>query len=72
MPLSPSAAHMHPPLSPGQGPPLGPPGALSPGAPGPADPIPVNQLNDMYMQQQQDVGNRLEADGRGYGNVFSQ
>lgn len=63
---------MHPPLSPGQGLPHGPPGALSPGAPGPTDPIPVNQLNDMYMQQHQDVSNRLEADGRGYGNVFSQ
>ena len=70
--LSPNAAHMHPPQSPGQGPPPGPPGALSPGAPGPTDPIPVNQLNDMYMQQQQDISNRLEADGRGYGNLFSQ
>ncbi|CAF9906349.1 MAG: hypothetical protein ALECFALPRED_002207 [Alectoria fallacina] len=63
---------MHPPQSPGQGPPQGPPGAFSPGVPGPADPIPVNQMNEIYMQQQQEVSNRLEADGRGYGSVFSQ
>ena len=69
---SPYAAHQHPPQSPGQAPPQGPPGALPPGAPGPAEAIPVNQLNEMYMQQQQSVNDRLEADSRGYDTVFSQ
>ena len=69
---SPNAAHMHPPLSPGQGPPQGPPGALSPGAPGPTDPMAINQMNEMYMQQRQGVNDRLEADSRGYDTVFSQ
>ena len=63
---------MHPPQSPGQGPPQGPPGALSPGVPGPTDPMAMNQINDMYMQQRQGVNDRLEADSRGYDTVFSQ
>ncbi|MCJ1459335.1 hypothetical protein MMC28_009712 [Mycoblastus sanguinarius] len=67
---SPNAAHMHPPQSPGQGPPQGPPGALPPGAPGPTDPIPVNQMNEMYHMQGHN--DRLEADARGYDSVFSQ
>ncbi|KAL2042153.1 hypothetical protein N7G274_005341 [Stereocaulon virgatum] len=71
-PSSLNAAHMHPPLSPGQVPPQGPPGALPPGAPGPTDPMAINHMNEMYMQQRQDVNNRLEADSRGYETVFSQ
>lgn len=66
------AAHQHPPPSPSQAQPQGPPGALAPGAPGPTDALQVHQLNDMYMQQQQGVSNRLEADSRGYDTVFSQ
>lgn len=69
---SPHAAHLHPPPMPGQGPPQGPPGARSPGAPGPIDAIPVGRMNEMYMQQSQGVGDRLEADARGYDSVFSQ
>ena len=63
---------MHPPLSPGQGPPQGPPGVLSPGAPGPTDPMAISQMNEIYMQQRQGVSDRLEADSRGYDSVFSQ
>ena len=69
---SPHAAHMHPPPMPGQGPPLGPPGALSPDMPGPTESIPVHRINEMYMQQKQSVNDRLEADGRGYDSVFAQ
>ncbi len=69
---SPYAAHQHPPQSPRQAPPQGPPGAFPPGAPGPTDPIPVHQLNEMYVQRQQGVNDRLEADSRGYDTVFSQ
>ncbi|KAI9871568.1 MAG: hypothetical protein M1830_002736 [Pleopsidium flavum] len=68
----PHAAHMHPPPMPGQGPPQGPPGALSPDTPGPTESIPVHRMNDMYMQQKQGVNDRLEADGRGYDSVFAQ
>lgn len=32
----------------------------------------VNRMNEMYMQQNQSVNDRLEADARGYDNVFSQ
>lgn len=63
---------MHPPPMPGQGPPQGPPGAIAPGAPGPIDALPVNRMNEMYMQQHQNVSDRLEADARGYDSVFSQ
>lgn len=69
---SPHAVHMHPPAMPGQGPPLGPPGALGPDHPGPTDAVPVNRMNELYMQQKQNVDDRLEADGRGYDSVFSQ
>ena len=57
---------------PGQGPPQGLPGARSPGAPGPIDALPVTRVNEIYMQQKQNVTNRLEADARGYDSVFSQ
>lgn len=70
--FSPQAAHMHPPPMPGQGPPLGPPGAMSADAPGPTESMPINRMNEMYMQQKQGVSDRLEADGRGYDSVFSQ
>lgn len=63
---------MHPPVMPGQGPPLGPPGALGPHTPGPTDAVPVNRMNEMYLQQKQSVDDRLEADSRGYDSVFSQ
>lgn len=69
---SPHAAHMHPPPMPGQGLPHGGPGARSPGAPGPIDALSVGRMNEMYMQQNQAVGDRLEADSRGYDSVFSQ
>jgi len=69
---SPHAAHMHPPPMPAQGLPHGPPGALSSDMPGPTEPIPVNRMNEMYMQQKQSVNDRLEADGRGYDSVFAQ
>ena len=52
---SPYAVHRHPP---GQATPQGPPGALSPDVPGPIKPVPVDQLNNMYMQRNQDVSNR--------------
>lgn len=70
--LSPHAAHMHPPPMPGHGPPQGLPGARSPGAPGPIDALSVNRMNEIYMQQNQSVNDRLEADARGYDSVFSQ
>ncbi len=63
---------MHPPPMPGQGPPHGPPGALSTDTPGPIEAIPVRRMNDMYMHQKQGVNDRLEADGRGYDSVFAQ
>ncbi len=69
---SPNAAHTHPPPNSGQGPPLGPPGARSPGEPGPIEPMSVNRMNEVYMQQNQAVNDRLEADARGYDSVFSQ
>ncbi|KAI4289789.1 MAG: hypothetical protein L6R35_000937 [Caloplaca aegaea] len=62
---------MHPPPLPGQGIPNGPPGALSADTPGPTTPLPVGQINEQYLQQHQNVSNRLEAD-RGYDSVFSQ
>ncbi|KAI4140404.1 MAG: hypothetical protein LQ341_003848 [Variospora aurantia] len=62
---------MHPPPPPGQGIPNGPPGALSADTPGPTTPLPVGQINEQYLQQHQNVSNRLEAD-RGYDSVFSQ
>ena len=55
---SPNAVHLHPPSLPGQGPPQGPPGAISPDAPGPIKAISVSQLNDIYLQKNQDVSNR--------------
>ncbi|KAL8988369.1 MAG: hypothetical protein Q9177_002547 [Variospora cf. flavescens] len=64
-------AHMHPPPPPGQGIPNGPPGALSADTPGPTTPLHVGQINEQYLQQHQNVSNRLEAD-RGYDSVFSQ
>ena len=69
---SPNAAHSHPPQASGQAPPQGPPGALPQDAPGPTEALPVSRLNDMYMQKNQAVTDRLEADSRGYDNVFSQ
>ena len=69
---SPHAVHMHPPAMPGQGPPPGPPGALNPDAPGQTDAIPIHQMNEMYMLQQQSISDRLEAESRGYDSVFSQ
>lgn len=63
---------MHPPPMPGHGPHPGPPGARSPGAPGPIDALPVNRMNELYMQQNQGISDRLEADSRGYDSVFSQ
>ena len=63
---------MHPPPMPGHGMHAGPPGALSPDQPGTTETLPVDRMNEMYVQQQQDVSNRLEADGRGYESVFSQ
>ena len=62
---------MHPPPENGQAS-QGPPGALSPDAPGPLEAVPVSRINESYMQQQQDVASRLEADGRGYDSIFSQ
>lgn len=63
---------MHPPPMPGQGPPQGPPGAMSPDTPGPTESMPIHRMNEMYIQQKQGVNDRLEADGRGYDSVFSQ
>ena len=63
---------MHPPPMPGQGPPQGPPGALDPNTPAPAEAVSVAQLNDMYLQQKQNLASRLEAESRGYDNVFAQ
>ena len=57
---------------PGHHMPPGPPGALSPDQPGPTEALPVDRMNEMYLQQRQDVNNRLEADGRGFDSVFSQ
>lgn len=62
---------MHPPQTPGQGVPQGPPGALPADTPGPTTPLPVSQINEQYIQQNQNISNRLEAD-RGYDSVFSQ
>ncbi|KAI9817244.1 MAG: hypothetical protein M1827_001357 [Pycnora praestabilis] len=64
--------HMHPPPGPGSMPPQGPPGAMGPDMPGPIESIPVDRMNEMYMQQNQAVNDRLEADGRGYDSVFAQ
>lgn len=69
---SPHAAHMHPPPMPGQGPPQGPPGGYPPDVPGPIDAISVHRMNEMMKQQHQGIGDRLEADARGYDSVFSQ
>jgi RNA recognition motif-containing protein len=71
-PMNPHAVHMHPPQMHGPGPLQGLPGARSPGAPGPIDAIPVQRMNEMYMQQNQAVSDRLEADARGYDSVFAQ
>lgn len=57
---------------PGQGLPPGPPGAMSADIPGPTESIPINRMNELYVQQKQGVSDRLEADGRGYDSVFSQ
>lgn len=62
---------MHPPAVPGQAGSQGPPGALPVDTPGPISPLPVSQINEHYMQQNQNISNRLEAD-RGYDSVFSQ
>lgn len=62
---------MHPPPTPGQPTPQGLPGALPADTPGPMAPLPVSQINEQYIQQNQNVSNRLEAD-RGYDSVFSQ
>ncbi|KAL9636148.1 MAG: hypothetical protein Q9164_003004 [Protoblastenia rupestris] len=68
--LRPYAAHTHPPQD---GDTLhGAPGALPPNAPGPMDALPVNQLNEHFMQQRQGIHDRLEAESRGYDSVFSQ
>jgi hypothetical protein len=62
---------MHPPNM--QGSPIqGPPGAFGVDHPGPTEAMPVNRMNEMYMQQQQAQHDRLEADGRGYDSVFAQ
>ena len=45
---------------------------MSPDAPGPTETLPVNILNEMYMQKNQGVSDRLEADSRGFDSVFSQ
>ncbi len=45
---------------------------MSPGEPGPIDPVPVNRMNEMFMQQHQAIDDRLEAEARGYDSVFSQ
>ena len=63
---------MHPPQALGQAPPQGPPGALSADTPGPTETLPVSILNEMFMQNNQGVSDRLEADSRGYDTVFSQ
>lgn len=60
---------MHPPQSPI---PQGPPGALPLGSAGPIDSVPVDRMNEMYMQERQGTISRLEADSRGYDSVFSQ
>ena len=52
---SPYAVHRHPP---GQAIPQGLPGGLSPDVPGPTKPVPVDQLNNLYMQRNQDVNDR--------------
>ena len=57
---------------PGQNIPQGPPGAFPPDHPGPADAIPVNRMNENFVQRRQELGNRLETDSRGYESVFSQ
>lgn len=57
---------------PGLGIPQGPPGARSPGVPGPLDAVPIGRMNELYMQQNQGVSDRLEADARGYDSVFAQ
>lgn len=69
---SPHAAHLHPPPMPGQGPPQGLPGANPPNVAGPLEAVPVNRMNEMYLQQVQSVNDRLEAESRGYDSVFSQ
>lgn len=69
---SPHAAHLHPPPMPGQGPPQGLPGATPQGVAGPLEAVPVNRMNELYLQQVQSVNDRLEADSRGYDSVFSQ
>ncbi|KAI9835466.1 MAG: hypothetical protein M1819_002384 [Sarea resinae] len=62
---------MHPPPMPGSMP-QGPPGSYPPDAPGPADPMAVQNINEMYMAQNQGVNDRLEADSKGYDSVFAQ
>ena len=56
----------------GAQPPQGLPGALDPEAPGSTDVVPVDRLNEMYMNQKQSISDRLEANGRGYDSVFAQ
>ena len=63
---------MHPPPMHGPGPLQGLPGARSPGAAGPLEAVPVNRINEMYLQQTQAISDRLEAHSRGYDSVFAQ
>ncbi len=56
---------------PGHAEPQGLPGALPADTPGPTTPLSVSQINEQYMQQNQSISDRLEAD-RGYDSVFSQ
>ncbi|KAL8713345.1 MAG: hypothetical protein Q9220_002544 [cf. Caloplaca sp. 1 TL-2023] len=55
----------------GQNVPQGLPGALPADTPGPTSPLSVSQINEQYLQQNQNISNRLEAD-RGYDSVFAQ
>jgi hypothetical protein len=68
---SPYAAHRHP-HPPHNPDPTTAPGALDPDAPGPADALPVEQINEMYMAKNQMISDRLEAEGRGYDSIFAQ
>ncbi|KAI9729327.1 MAG: hypothetical protein M1834_006998 [Cirrosporium novae-zelandiae] len=68
---SPYAAHSHPPPLPGAAP-QGPPGSVPADTPTPIDPLSVNRLNETYVDNRQEIANRLEAEGRGYDSVFAQ
>ncbi|KAL8950657.1 MAG: hypothetical protein Q9222_003316 [Ikaeria aurantiellina] len=69
--INPYAAHAHPPSAVGQNVPQGLPGALPSDTPGPTSPLSVSEINEQYIQQNQNISNRLEAD-RGYDSVFAQ